>query len=140
MFSSGSGVPCHGWFTVHSCAPVSTDLRVVSAVYRGPKKKWKVKETVHRFKSARQARTGRNMVKSSSSIARSTSLIFRPLYLKTQSVPRSKHFSSYTKHRPLYLKTQSVPRSEHFSSYTKHRPLYSKTQYVPRSKHFSSRL
>jgi hypothetical protein len=40
----------------------------------------------------------------------------RLLYLKTQSVPRSKHYSSYTKHILLYLKTQSVQRSKHYSS------------------------
>jgi hypothetical protein len=62
----------------------------------------------------------------------------RPLYIKTQSVPHSKHFSSYTKHRPLYLNTQSVPRSKNFSTYTKHSPLYLITQSVPRSKYFSS--
>jgi hypothetical protein len=62
----------------------------------------------------------------------------RPFYLKIQSVPRSKHFSSYAKHRLLHLKTQSVPCSKHFSSYTNHRLLYLKTQSVPSSKHFSS--
>ena len=53
-----------------------------------------------------------------------------------------------TKRRLLYLKTQFVPRSKHFSSVikpyqfmlyplnTKRRLLYLKTQFVPRSKHF----
>ena len=55
-----------------------------------------------------------------------------------------------TKLRPLYLKTQFVPRSKHFISVIKtagfnplnkkRRLLYLKTQFVPRSKHFSSRL
>jgi hypothetical protein len=41
----------------------------------------------------------------------------KPFHLKTQSVPRSKHFSSLkTKRKLFHLKTQSVPRSKHFSS------------------------
>jgi len=36
------------------------------------KQNWKMKETVHKFQNARQARTGRNMVKSSSPNAPST--------------------------------------------------------------------
>jgi len=31
-----------------------------------PPKIWKIKETVHKFQNARQGRTGRNVVKSSS--------------------------------------------------------------------------
>jgi hypothetical protein len=46
------------------------------------------------------------------------------MHLKTQFVPRSKHFSSYTKYKPLYLNIQSVLRSKHFLSYTKYGPLY----------------
>jgi hypothetical protein len=39
----------------------------LSAVHRGPKKIGKLnKYTVHKFQNARQARTGRNVVKSSS--------------------------------------------------------------------------
>jgi hypothetical protein len=55
---------------IYSRAPVSTDS--VYVVYRGPKKKWKIKQTVHKFQNVRQARTSRNMVKSSSPNAPST--------------------------------------------------------------------
>ena len=46
-----------------------------------------------------------------------------------------------TKRRPLYLKTQSVPRCKHFSLTLKDEAQTAlKTQSVPRCKHFSSRL
>jgi hypothetical protein len=68
--------------------PVSADS--VPAVYRGPKKnffgklkKWKV----HKFQNARQARTGCNMVKSSSPNAPSTWLIF--LCPRTHASPQT---------------------------------------------------
>jgi hypothetical protein len=45
----------------------------LSAVGRGPKQIWKIKElAVHKFKNVRQARADRNMVKSSSPNAPST--------------------------------------------------------------------
>jgi hypothetical protein len=51
--------------SIYSRAPVSTDS--VSAVYRGPKKNRELKKwAIYKFKNARQAITGRNMVKSSS--------------------------------------------------------------------------
>ena len=48
----------------------------LSAVDCGPKKIWKIKETVRKFQNMRQARMGRNMVKSSSPSAPITWLIF----------------------------------------------------------------
>jgi hypothetical protein len=62
--------------SIYSRAPVPTDS--VFAVYRGPKKVLRKlkKSMVNKFQNARQARTDRNMVKSSSSNAPSTWLIF----------------------------------------------------------------
>jgi len=70
---------CHFFFTVFDECKIHVDRRI-----RGfsicswprpppPQKKGKLKKlTVHKFKNARQARTGRNMVKSSSPNAPST--------------------------------------------------------------------
>jgi hypothetical protein len=52
----------------YSRAPESTES--VNAVHRGPKKIGKLnKQTIRKFQNARQARTGRNMVKYSSPYA-----------------------------------------------------------------------
>jgi len=79
--------------------------------------------------------------------------LFKPeLYLKTQSVPCSKHFSSVTKTSQLMLCREIMAVCSEI--HTKHintavwakrgflfKPeLYLKTQSVPRSKHFSSLL
>ena len=61
----------------------------------------------------------------------------RLLYLKTQSVPRCKHFSSRYKNQAVYA-VSGTSRCLFWK--TKRRPLYLKTQSVPRCKHFSSRL
>jgi hypothetical protein len=71
--------------TKYSRAPVFTNS--VSAVYRGPKKIWKLnKYTVYKFQNARQLRTGRNMVKFSPN-AHSTRLIF--LCPRTHASPQN---------------------------------------------------
>jgi hypothetical protein len=66
----------------------------LSAVYSGPKKNFeKLKKlTVHKFQNARQARTGRNMVKSSSPNTPSTWLIF--LCPRTHPSPQTWHRSA----------------------------------------------
>jgi hypothetical protein len=56
---------------LHRC--VYTVVPPVFMVYRGPKKKGQIKEiNSDKFQNARQARTGRNMVKSSSPNAPNT--------------------------------------------------------------------
>ena len=66
----------------------------LSAVYRGPKKKnGKLKQyTVHKFRNAHQARTGRNMAKSSSPNAPSTWLAF--ICPRTYTSPQTCHHSA----------------------------------------------
>ena len=59
----------------------------------------------------------------------------RMLYLKTQSVPRCKHFSSRL-YKPISLCCSGTSRCLFWK--TKRRLLYLKTQTVPRCKHFSS--
>ena len=59
----------------------------------------------------------------------------RLLYLKTQSIPRSKHFHLGYKNQSVYTVSGT---SRCLSSDKYSRPLYLKTQFVPRSKHFSS--
>jgi hypothetical protein len=70
------------WRDKNRCAPISADtlsaVSVICSLPRSKKKSWKIKETVHNFQNARQARTDCNMVKSSSSNAPSTWLIFCP--------------------------------------------------------------
>jgi hypothetical protein len=76
----------------YRCAPLSTDSVSAVSVIRGSsrpeKKNWKLKkEAVHKFQNARRARTGRNMVKSSSTNAPSTWLIF--LCPRTHASPQN---------------------------------------------------
>ena len=62
-------------------------------------------------------------------------------YLKTQSVPRCKHFSSGYKNQSVYA-VSGTSRCLFLDNHlkTKRRLLYLNTQSVPRCKQFSSRL